>query len=273
MPPRPRRYAYEDRELFEEATALRVRVDGLSLRAWRFGRGPQVLVQHGWGGRTAQMSAIIRAIVDRGYSVLAVDAPGHGASGWRSRSSIPAFAQAIEALLQRHGPVFATVAHSLGAPAVARVSARRGIGRLILIAPLSKPRSFYRRLMRWVGLDATSLGLRQSLDEARVGLPFARLDLRENLGARADALIIHDRGDRRVPHEGSAELASALPGVSLRTTEGLGHNRILSDAAVVSHVLGAIESSPGPRVGADAATSQIRLTPQELWADLQYGRA
>ena len=50
MPPRPRRYAWTDRSVFRGAERLPLDANELALRAWRFGRGPQVLIQHGWAG-------------------------------------------------------------------------------------------------------------------------------------------------------------------------------------------------------------------------------
>jgi pimeloyl-ACP methyl ester carboxylesterase len=49
-------------------------------------------------------------------------------------------------------------------------------------------------------------------------------------------LLVHDRGDRTAPLAGSEALARVLPRSRLRTTDGLGHRRVLDDATVVAEV-------------------------------------
>jgi pimeloyl-ACP methyl ester carboxylesterase len=65
-------------------------------------------------------------------------------------------------------------------------------------------------------------------------MPLAEVDGVRN-GGRIDApiLLVHDRNDRVVPIEHGHRLAQAMPQSRLIQTEGLGHRRILSDAAIV----------------------------------------
>jgi pimeloyl-ACP methyl ester carboxylesterase len=49
-------------------------------------------------------------------------------------------------------------------------------------------------------------------------------------------LLVHDRGDRTAPLAGSEALARVLPRSRLRTTDGLGHRRVLDDVAVLAEV-------------------------------------
>ena len=44
---------------------------GLSALCW--GQGPAVLLMHGWEGRPTQFASLITALVDNGYSVIALD--------------------------------------------------------------------------------------------------------------------------------------------------------------------------------------------------------
>ena len=69
--------------------------------------------------------------------------------------------------------------------------------------------------------------------EQRTGYPVADLDvarLGEQLESRPELLVIHDLGDRETPHEPSARLVAGWPAALL--DHGLGHRRILADAAV-----------------------------------------
>ena len=71
---------------------VRANVVDLSVSSW--GDGPVVLLQHGWGGRSEDLAAFVRSLLDPGFSVIAPDAPGHGRSGGGD-SSIVAFADAL----------------------------------------------------------------------------------------------------------------------------------------------------------------------------------
>ncbi|GAA0897304.1 hypothetical protein GCM10009557_96270 [Virgisporangium ochraceum] len=52
------------------------------------------------------------------------------------------------------------------------------------------------------------------------------------------ALVVHDRGDRSIPVTDGTDVYAAWPGARMRTTDGLGHRRLLADPDVVAHVVG-----------------------------------
>ena len=253
---------------WEQAKTFRVRARGRWLRAYKLGSGPAVLVQHGWGGRTTQLSPIIGALVDAGYAVLAVDAPGHGASGWSPASSIVHFADAIEAVVAAHGPVVGAVAHSLGAAAVALATQRSApLQAAVLLAPFARPGAFHRGYLRHIGLPPAAVLATQARAERALGVRFDALNLPETLRA-AKTVVIHDAADRMVPLASSEDLVAALPGATLVRTEGLGHNRILSDPSVLARIVAELHAVPGLR----PAPRRGSLTEADLLADLHYGR-
>src|SRR5262245_27033253 len=95
-----------------------VRVQGTRVRTWSWGTGPAVMLVHGWGGVGGQFRAFVPALVDRGFSAVAFDAPGHGRSGGRL-SSIVDMARALSAVAAKTPRVHAVIAHSLGGAATA----------------------------------------------------------------------------------------------------------------------------------------------------------
>ncbi|HET9930628.1 MAG TPA: alpha/beta fold hydrolase, partial [Polyangiaceae bacterium] len=115
------------------------------LVAFRFGRGPVVVLVHGWNGRGGQLGAFIAPLVRAGFSVVTFDAPGHGFSQG-AEASLVAFADAfdrvVSALRENGEDVRGVVAHSLGAAAVTFSESRRVRGqstaalrRLVFVAP------------------------------------------------------------------------------------------------------------------------------------------
>jgi pimeloyl-ACP methyl ester carboxylesterase len=59
-------------------------------------------------------------------------------------------------------------------------------------------------------------------------------------------LVIHDDGDRMVPYAEAGRIIAANSGARMLTTQGLGHNRILSADVVLDAVLEHLEASSRP---------------------------
>jgi pimeloyl-ACP methyl ester carboxylesterase len=239
----PRRYPAPPREktVLAEGTPFTVPVGASSeVRAWRFGQGPAVLLAHGWEGRGSQLTPFVAPLVERGYSVVTFDAPGHGASPG-SRSSLPHFAWALRGVadaIAQEAPLHAVVAHSLGC-AAATLALRDGLSvhRLVYLAPPLNPVDYTARFGDALGLDdATLRGMQQRIEE-RFARKWSDYSLAESARTmNTPLLVIHDRDDRDTFWTEGAALAEAWPGARLLTTEGLGHRRILRDATVVAEV-------------------------------------
>ena len=208
---------------------------GQSIAVWSWGDGPTALLMHGWAGRAEQLAAFVPSLLAAGFSVVAPDAPGHGASSGR-QSSIPAFADALQAVAARVGPIEAFVGHSAGAAAGA-LAMHRGvkIGRAVFLAPAASLAdvlvrfAWQLRIPPWV-----AQAMRQRV-ESRLGVPMSALDVpRVARNARTPLLVFHDPADREVPWKDGAAIAQAWPGARLVDVPGAGHNRILRDARVVA---------------------------------------
>lgn len=236
-----------------------VDVDGHPVRGTRWGSGPQVYLMHGWAGRQEQFGPLVHALVAAGYGVVAFDAPNHGRSGpgasGRRHTHAVEFARALAAVIDRHGPAYAVVAHSLGAVAVG-LAVRFGwvdLPRLVLVAPLTGVRPPLEDLAAQLALPER---VRRHLDrpvEARTGVRVDDFRL-DGMVGRTDAsvLVLHDRGDRRSSYTDAAALVEPWPGAVLVPTEGLGHRRILADPGVAGGIVEFLaegDLTPGQRSG------------------------
>ena len=107
------------------------------------------------------------------------------------------------------------------------------IERVVLISPPSDLVDYSRRFARWFAIPERVRRAMQAAIEERFGVRWAELELaRVAPRLRAEALVIHDRGDARVPWRHGAAVAQRWPGARLLSTSGLGHRRILEDDAV-----------------------------------------
>jgi pimeloyl-ACP methyl ester carboxylesterase len=204
------------------------------LAGWKWGEGPRVLLVHGWGGSAGQLAEFVLALTSAGFSVVAFDAPGHGASPG-TELSLPLFASAIERVASLVGPLHGVVTHSLGGPATA-LAMKRGlkIARAVFVAPPADAFDWFKKFGQELGLHPSSeLAARRRI-EHRVGVPFEQLNhhaLGPHIGV--PLLVIHDRGDKQVLWSDGQAVAKTAPNATFLTTEGLGHQRILKSESVV----------------------------------------
>jgi pimeloyl-ACP methyl ester carboxylesterase len=211
-----------------------------SLAVWQAGppSAATVLLVHGWGGRGLQMGSFVAPLLAAGYRALWFDQPGHGENR-RGAVALPDFVRAVEALVATHGPMAATIGHSLGAAAVG-IALRRGValGRVVFLSAPSSLDQHARNFARLFGITPAVREAMRCRLERRYCVPFAEVDRIEELRhLRVPALFVHDLDDAEVPFEHTLQLSGRVPGARLLKTHALGHYRLLRDAAVVAAVV------------------------------------
>ncbi|MBO3089543.1 alpha/beta fold hydrolase [Cellulomonas dongxiuzhuiae] len=217
-----------------------------------WGEGPVVYLVHGWGGWRGQLGAFVAPLVDAGHRVVAFDAPGHGDSdpsvlGPR-RGTLVEVMEAFEVVGARFGDAAAVVAHSMGTTAASMVL-RAGTlraDRLVLIAPNHDFADILADFARTLRLPVrVQRQLRAALEEF-AGRSLSDFDLAP-LGADGQlpqTLVVHDRRDKETPFAVGERVATAWPTATLVATDGLGHQRVLRDAATIELV---VRDVTGPR--------------------------
>jgi pimeloyl-ACP methyl ester carboxylesterase len=197
---------------------------------WHWGSGPRVLLAHGWGSHAGRLTPFIGGLVDAGFGVSAFDAPGHGSSPGRF-ASLPDFVDALALVARAVSPV-AFIGHSLGAAACA-LGLHSGVGgrAAVLLSPPADPTAFTRRYARWMRLPRGATEVMCRRLETRYG-PLHAYRLVDRAPG-VPTLIIHDRGDFRIPITDGRALARSWPDAELVETRGLGHHRILKEPAVL----------------------------------------
>lgn len=238
----------EARQALAKGERLPITVDGRHVAAWSFGSGPVVALMHGWGGHSGQMVPFIEPLLAAGFRVVTFDALAHGASA-RSRTGVRLstffdFANGLAAVQQQVGPLHAVVAHSGGAIATGiALRAQLDAGRLVLIAPMTRPQKYAKGFSELLGLDAGVHEGWQARALARIGLSWDQLDVTQAQTPRRPALVIHDREDKEVPFEDGEALVAAWPGAELHPVAKLGHRRLLKDPDVIKRAVEFISRS------------------------------
>ncbi|GAB3573752.1 alpha/beta fold hydrolase [Hymenobacter daeguensis] len=238
----PRRLPVKDWEAPALAEARRRTVtvghDGVAVYEWGPAAAAAVVLVHGWEHRASFWRAWVQPLLAAVYRVVALDGPAHGNSGGRY-TTLTDFGAAVQAVVCTVGQVRAIVAHSFGAASVAGLPVRLPGGvplpRLVLLSAPLNPRVVAGRFVDFLGLPAALVARFAAHIERLTGRPadsFAVAAAGPGTGAEK-VLIMHDENDEIIPFAEGRQIAAAWPGARLHATRGLGHNRILREAAVV----------------------------------------
>lgn len=249
----PRRASMTEDEtaVMEAAHPFRIRARGLELRAWSWGDGPTALLHHGWNGRAAHMAALVRPLLEAGFSVVAYDAPAHGDSPGRITSA-PEMARVLNEVASELCGIHSVVAHSIGGAAtLLAIRAGLKIEGAVLLATPSDLRIFVETFAEHLGLDSrTRDGMARRVGDW-FGIEWNEMGVRSWAGNnRPPLLVVHDRHDAVVPWSQGVELCSTWGKAELLTTTGLGHRAVRRDPAIISRAVGFLKSNSAGELGA-----------------------
>lgn len=206
------------------------------LSALRWGSGPAVLLMHGWEGRPTQFADLIKALVQAGYGVVALDAPAHGRSPGRE-ANVVLFARALLEAASELPPLKAVIGHSMGG-ASALLATQLGLRSevLVSIAAPSRIAPLLRRFARYTGLPAQAGAHFVRLVEEAAGIPVRQLDVRR-YQLEVPGLIVHALDDTVVPFSEAQAMHEAWFDSRLLCLDSGGHRRVLADPRLAEAVL------------------------------------
>jgi len=239
-----------DEATLSRARRERLRVGDAELQVYLWGRddAPPVLLLHGWGSHAPRWSGFVEQLLAEGFRAIAFDAPAHGRSSGE-RSNLPGFQAALDAVVARFGPMRALIGHSFGALAIATrmgdANAPLAAGAAVLI---SLPKDAAYLLEFYLDMVGASRRVREAVHRGfvdRFGVPPSAFSAYAGAARiHAPVLLAHDRDDEAVPHEHSSGIGALLPRGTLHLTQGLGHNRLLRDPAVIAKVVDFVRNAP-----------------------------
>jgi pimeloyl-ACP methyl ester carboxylesterase len=229
-----------EREYLDNGERFEISISDKAVKCWKWGSGPGVLLAHGWNGRGIQLHRFIEPLIQRGYSVLTYDAPGHGESQGRT-SSYFEFSDTIRALIRSSDGynIRGVIAHSLGGSAVVNSMEKENHPlEVVLIAPALRLKEVLYGFFDHVGIPRTIYEILIKEYEDEFGYNMQR-DNPINLLRKIDSkiLIVHDKNDPTIPYDDSREISERFPNIELHTTERLGHKKILTESSVVNSAL------------------------------------
>lgn len=231
----PRNLPPRDWELPLLASSERITLR-FGLSALRWGKGPAVLLMHGWEGRPTQFAALIDALVEAGYTVVALDGPAHGRSPGRE-ANVFSFARAILEAAAELPPLQAVIGHSMGgASAMLAVQLGLRTETLVSIAAPARILGVLRGFARMMGLPPRARSAFILQVEQDVGMQASKMDVAQ-YQLDIPGLIVHAEDDTSVLVGESQLIHEAwFDSRLLRLPQG-GHQRVLADPRVIDGVL------------------------------------
>ena len=231
--------------LYSRGKRLTFRYEGHTVRGrvWLPAEPPtrKVLIAHGFESSSQEFEAYIAALLEKGYEVLAFDAPAHGRSGGR-RVTLPKYIGVLRIIEQNYGPFVAYIGHSLGGLALAlflETSSHNENTRLVLIAPAVEMATALQSFARVLHLQPAVVSEIDDYIQETSGQHVAWYSLRRavhNIHARI--LYLQDEDDKITPARDAHGIRQdGHPGIHFIFTKGLGHRRIYKDPQSISHIL------------------------------------
>lgn len=186
-------------------------------------QAPAVVLMHGWGANASLMLPALAPLHAAGFAVLLIDARCHGDSDDEAFTSLPRFAEDIEAgldWLQQQpavdGQRLAVMGHSVGAAAALLCATRRlDLRAVVSLSAFAHPREVMCRLLAaahvpypvlgWYVLHHVQRVIGARFDDIAPIASVARL--------RCPVLLVHGTDDPMVPFDDARRLqAAGLPG-------------------------------------------------------------
>ncbi len=239
----PLNFKRPERELpvYDQAVKHRLMAGNSPFTACEWGEkgSPRVILVHGWSGRGTQFFKIIESLIEKGFHVIAIDAPAHGGAK-QKRTHLFEFVSAIEITVEHFGQFKYAIGHSLGGTAIFNAMLRNlKAEKVVTIGTPDNIPNVISDFCEKVGAS-DKIGKRiEKYIENRYSMKTSDASTDE-LASRInpEGLIIHDLEDQDVSAENAKALAQKWPNATLLITEGLGHRKILMDEKVIDTIIG-----------------------------------
>jgi pimeloyl-ACP methyl ester carboxylesterase len=209
---------------------------------WNHPQERRALILHGFGSAAHKFEDYGLMLAEKGYEVLAFDAPAHGESEGNRTNAIE-YCAMIKEVIKLYGPVESYLAHSFGgislslaledlphdehtkvvfiAPATETTSAVDGAFNMLKIKNEVVRNEFEKIVFKLSGKKTEWFSMRRAMQNIK-----------------ASVLWIHDEEDDITPWADALKVKEDMhTNIKFVLTKGLGHRKIYHDAAIKKQVL------------------------------------
>lgn len=229
--------------IFNEAEKITFDLEGISIRgySWNRPKEKKILIIHGFESSIVNFEHFITPLLNKGYEVLAFDAPAHGRSGGKMITA-PLFAKMITTISEKFGPIQSYIAHSFGglALSIALENIDHDITcKVVLIAPATETKTAIDQFFDIIKLKKSARTEFDKLITNIGGHPAEWYSVRRAIkNCKAAILWVHDEDDQQTPISDALRVKEDnLPNLTFFITKGLGHRKIYRDRKVLGKII------------------------------------
>lgn len=230
--------------IFASAEKLQFKLNGLLVNGfrWNHSRPYKILILHGFGSAAHKFYQYVSPLVDKGYEVVAFDAPAHGTSEG-TRINAVQYCQMISEVIKCYGPFDSFLAHSFGGISLSLALENiehNNQTKIVFIAPATETTSAVNNAFNMLKLKDNTV--RKEFDNIILKLSGQTPEWfsikRAMQKINASVLWIHDEDDDVTPLEDALKVkAEQFPNIEFVITKGLGHRKIYIDHTIKTKVL------------------------------------
>jgi len=196
---------------------------------------------HGFESLAQNFDGFVMPLINKGYEIMAFDAPAHGASEGKI-IMLPIYVAMLHTVNETYGPFDAFIAHSLGGLALMHFLSHiphSGKTKVVLIAPATEIIAVMDRFFRLLKLNANVRTEFDALCTGKTGMTPQQASIAAVMGnIKANILWLHDTEDDITPFADAEKIKKQhLSNIEFVVTSGLGHRKIYRDETNVEHIV------------------------------------
>lgn len=230
-------------KVFNEAERLSFVIEGETVQGYRWNKGgvKRVLIAHGFNSSVAVFGNYIHPLINKGYEVLAFDAPAHGRSTGK-QINILLYKEMLLFINEQYGPIHSFMGHSFGGLALSLamedIPENENI-RLALIAPATESKTAIDFFFSFMRLNDEVRKEFDHLIYLKKQVPPEWYSIsRTAKMVKSQTLWCHDEEDRLTPWRDAKKVKEQnYPNISFIITKGLGHRGIYKDQNISKAII------------------------------------
>jgi len=235
---------YKGKVIPPHAEKLQFSLNGKQVKGFRFNHPQQkkLMLLHGFSSSAFNFFKYVQPLENKGYEVLAFDAPAHGESEGSTVNAVE-YSEMIKKVIELYGPVDAFIGHSFGGIAICLAMEQlvhNEETKIVLIAPATETSSAVDGAFQMLGIRNSVL--RKEFDNIifeSSGKELSWFSIRRAMNnINASVLWIHDEDDDITPLRDALQVKTdGHPNIRFLITKGLGHRKIYRDEDTVNAVV------------------------------------
>lgn len=208
------------------------------MMAWQFGdhRAPAVVLLHGWAMRGAHMLPYVQPLLDKGYRVIIIDLPGHGASAGNTTNPQHS-AKFLHPWLAAQDNIYGIIGHSYGG--VLGLRASYALGTTQRLACIATPQRYiYPEFAQHLRFNARMERQFKARAKQQFGIDILAMHARDIPADYATQVrFVHGEKDTVVALSQPTELADMLPNADIKLVAGGDHLKIIWHQDAIQHCM------------------------------------